>query len=442
MRKEIDYLILGSGISGLSVAYHLKTRKIGSFLVIDKNLPGGLLTSITDKEFTFDVGGGHVLHTRNQYYEDFVLNMLGSNILRHKRKAYFTFEGGLYPYPFQVYFYKIPNISIVNECIKGLVIAINNVSHSKPRNFEEWIYHFLGKGIAKYFMVPYNKKLWHYPLDQISLEWVDKYIPKVDPSELLKKVANLPKDENEEYGYNVYFYYPKIGGIQALISAIIEKLNLADVLLLKTKLVKIDLIERYVLLGDGTRIFFKYLINTIPLNELIDLIKQVPENLRILKRNLKWVSILTINLGIRGQLNSDAHWIYIPEESIPFHRVVIQSNLSPYTVPDEQYYSLIIERSFKPEERVKANIDEYLLYLRKIKLLDRDSKIIVVKVNKIKYAYPIYNFERAHTVKELLPFLEKHNVFSIGRFGAWEYSSIEDCFIQSKELIGKILTVS
>jgi len=440
LQKETDYLILGAGISGLSVAYHLKEHNINSFIVIDKSTPGGLCSSISIKGFTFDIGGGHVLHIRNQYYENFIFKTIGNNVLHHKRKAYFAFEGNFYPFPFQIYFYKIPNKFVVNQCIQGLINVINELMSNKPRNFKEWIYNHLGEGIAKYFMVPYNMKLWRYPLEQISLEWVDKYVPKINPSDLLKKINNLREDGVDQYGYNVYFYYPKVGGIKALILAIINRLNLMDAFFIKAKPIKIDLTEKYVLLDNGTRIFFKNLINTIPLNELMDLIRQVPESLRVLKRNLKWVSLLTINLGVKGRLETDAHWIYVPEETIPFHRVVIQSNLSPHIVPNESYYSLIIERTYKPHESIKVNIDEYLLYLHKMKLLDYNSRVEIIKINRIKYAYPIYNLERAHTVKELLSFLKKHNVFSIGRFGSWEYLSMEDCFIQSKKLVHMILS--
>jgi hypothetical protein len=36
--------------------------------------------------------------------------------------------------------------------------------------------------------------------------------------------------------------------------------------------------------------------------------------------------------------------------------------------------------------------------------------------------------------KIVLDFLKRHGIYSCGRFGSWEYLSMEDCFIQAKNI--------
>src|SRR5690606_32166195 len=39
---------------------------------------------------------------------------------------------------------------------------------AEPKNFEEFIYQVWGAGIAKHFAIPYNRKIWAVPLDQME----------------------------------------------------------------------------------------------------------------------------------------------------------------------------------------------------------------------------------------------------------------------------------
>ena len=59
---HVKTLILGGGITGLSVAYHLEQKGHTDYLVLEKeNEPGGLCRSIYKNGFTFDYAG-HLLH--------------------------------------------------------------------------------------------------------------------------------------------------------------------------------------------------------------------------------------------------------------------------------------------------------------------------------------------------------------------------------------------
>ena len=47
-------------------------------------------------------------------------------------------------------------------------------------------------------------------------------------------------------------------------------------------------------------------------------------------------------------------------------------------------------------------------------------------------AYVVYDKHRRWFVPRAHVFLERHNIVSIGRYGAWEYSSMEDALLAGK----------
>jgi protoporphyrinogen oxidase len=432
---ECDNLIIGAGISGLSVAYYL--RKLGKeYLIIEQGEPGGLCRTITHNGFFFDLTG-HVIHFRDEDYKNFIENILKDNLLCLKRKAIFFFRGHYAPYPFQIYFYKIPIKEIADECIAGLR-DLDRLTHKKaPNNFKEWIVANFGAGISKYFMIPYNEKLWCFPLEQISLEWVKKYIPKLDTSYLLKIIENKNSDQLE-VGYNTYFFYPKEGGIGTIPKSIVAKIG--DNMLTKTRLVSVNLGRKEANLSNDIRIKWKRIISTIPLPDFINIIEDCPQIIKYHASNLRYTSLISINLGIKGKVETDGHWIYFPEHEVPFHRVIIQSNLSPNVSPDSTY-SLIIEKSVPPIQNIniQAVYQQIINYLLKIPLLKEKGDIIVSKMSIIKYAYPVYDVHHYSKREMILSFLEKHKIYSVGRFGSWEYMSMEDCFIQAKKVVFKVI---
>ena len=437
---DVDNLIVGAGISGISAAYHL--QKLGqSYLIVDKTKPGGLCNTIASERFLFDTSG-HVIHCHTKYFQDFVKRTIGANLLHLNRKAYFAFREYLLPYPFQVYFYRIPDTRVVDECIQGLEQTIKSASGRSPRNFEEWIVTSFGEGISKNFLLPYNKKVWRFPLRRISLDWVNRYVPKPQVDEIIK-LAKEPQSvaRAQEYGYNASFFYPKFGGIRAFVDAITAKMgNQFASSFIESPLQKIDLDRKSVVLRNGIDIKWNHLISTIPLPILVHLLKVVPNSIRFCGKSLKSTSLVSVNIGVRQNLATDAHWIYFPESDIPFHRVVIQSNLSPYVSPDSTT-SLIVEKSLRFGEYMDLEnaLNQTIATLIRKKLISRRSDVLKMRVNFIKYAYPIYDTDFYKKKHVLLEFLREHEAFSIGRFGCWEYLSMEDCFLQGCAVATKIV---
>ena len=92
----------------------------------------------------------------------------------------------------------------------------------KPRNFEEFIYKVWGAGIAKHFAVPYNRKIWAVPLDQMETSWLGGRVPLPDLGEMIEGALS-PKPK--PMGPNARFGYPLRGGFQALMDGFLPHLR-------------------------------------------------------------------------------------------------------------------------------------------------------------------------------------------------------------------------
>jgi UDP-galactopyranose mutase len=64
--------------------------------------------------------------------------------------------------------------------------------------------------------------------------------------------------------------------------------------------------------------------------------------------------------------------------------------------------------------------------LQKLGLIQKQTDIILAVRNYLDHAYPIHDLGRQPRVTSLLHYLKSRNVWSIGRFGSWRYSSIDD----------------
>ncbi|MDX1778547.1 MAG: hypothetical protein R3339_06680 [Thermodesulfobacteriota bacterium] len=60
------------------------------------------------------------------------------------------------------------------------------------------------------------------------------------------------------------------------------------------------------------------------------------------------------------------------------------------------------------------------------------DEIVVEDAVDIPYAYVVYDNQRRKILPELISYLKKHDIFTIGRYGSWEYMSMEDTLLQGK----------
>lgn len=431
VKKRI--VILGAGLAGLSVAWHL--QKKGSDCLIFEKEPeaGGLCRSKNIGGFTFDYDG-HLLHFRHRYTFNLVKRLLRDNLLEHQRSAWIYSHARLTRYPFQANLYGLPS-AIIKECLLDFIQSFNNGKFKKEKNlrFSDWINYNFGKGIAKHFMIPYNNKFWTVSPKELTCEWLDGFIPV--PS-LTQTIEGTIEESQRQFGYNARFWYPKRGGINELPLALASEMRN---IYTDCKIEEIDLARKEIKMTSGNKEKFAHLISTIALPELPYIIKGLPQHIGFLFKKLRWNSIFNLNLGIEKKDHSKKHWIYFPEKEPCFFRVGFFHNFSSFLSPAGKG-SLYVEVSYsenKPLDKsgIVSRIKEDL---KKVKILTPGSRICAQDINDIKYGYPIYdkNYRRAR--EEILAYLRQNNIISCGRYGSWQYMSMEDVVLQGKKIAESI----
>ena len=426
---KIDVLILGGGLAGLSAAYHLGLRGVRSRLVVEaKEKVSGTAGSVTTRGFTFDYTG-HLLHLHDPYGKSLILDLLKENVASHERKAWIYSSGAYTRYPFQANTKGLPPDAVA-ECLAGFLETVHRPRPLRPNaDFLSWCRATFGDGITRRFMRPYNEKLWRTPLNKLTTEWQGRFVPKPSPSEV---IYGALADQNKLFGYNASFRYPVKGGIQALPDALAERLE-PGVVRLESPVVAVDLREKVAEVKGLGQVHFDRLVNTLPLNVFLDLAAPLPSDVKAARKNLRWNTVWNLNVGIDRTAPADKHWIYYPEKKYPFYRVGYSSNFSANLAP-EGHAALYLEAARPGGARVdRDKLEEAMIKgLREAGLLRRSDEISAKIWMPVPVGYVVYDRARTPAVTTIFRHLNLLGVESIGRYGGWKYSFMEETIIDGK----------
>ena len=423
----MNNIIIGAGLAGLAAAY--ANEKNSHIILESQNEVGGLARSIRQKGFTFDYSI-HMLHIRKKEVLEIIKKILPHELQEHPRKAGILIENFIVPYPFQNNLFHIKNEQIKKECVDGIVKASKNFkSNYKPINFEDWIMHSQGSGISKYFMKPYNEKCYGVSLDKLNLDWLGRFVPQPDLNTIIEG-SKIDKSK-ENVGYNYKFYYSKSGGIDWLPKAFSKHINNIK---LSEKVEKIDLIKKY-LITNKRKYQYNKIVSTIPIKKLIQKIINVPNHIIEASEKLICNSVSTVLLGIDRANISDLQWLYIPDKKILPYRISFPMNYSSKMAPPGTSsvcceFSYFGVRKMSNEELIGRTIDD----LVKVNILNSKDKIIFQKVVDLKNAYVIFDRNRKNNLDIIKKYLNENGISTIGRFGNWEYSSMEDAIFQGLKI--------
>ncbi len=427
MRKVV---VIGGGLAGLSAGYHL--REYDPVVFEKETAIGGLCRSFSQDGFTFDCTG-HLIHLKNAYTKELIASLLPNAFNSHERLAAIYSKSTVTPYPFQANTYGLPP-EVVKECVIGFVESMLAPTNGGARNFHDWVLQTFGSGIAKHFMLPYNEKFWKEDLHTITSDWVSWSIPKPSLEEVVNGALGLT---NKGMGYNPRFIYPKRGGIDCLPRALAKPIRRVH---MSETVESIDPKKKVIRVSSGREEPYDFLITTLPLPLLFRMLKDTKDSLNQDAAGLRAVSVLNINLGINRPEISDQHWIYFPENRFVFSRVGFPMNFSTAVAP-EGSSSMYIEITHPQEESwdVDKATEQSIEDLRTCGILHPEDRILTRHVIDIRHAYVIFDEHRQKCLQGLIDYLESRNIFTAGRYGRWEYYSMEDSILSGKTAAERVL---
>jgi len=425
-------IIIGAGLTGLSAAYHLEQSGYTNFKIYEKeSSPGGLCRSVQQDGFTFDYTG-HLLHISDPDFEKVINLYINKNNLNSIQRRSFIYSYDTYThYPFQTNLFGLPT-QVIENCILEFIKRPKKLT---SKSFYSWVLYKFGQGFAKNFFIPYQTKIFDYDIRKLSASWTGRFVPATS----LEKIINgALAPQIQAIGYNSSFFYPKIGGIYNWVEKFGNQV--------KTKIetnhaVKhIDFKNKLVYFENGNFEKYNYLINTMPLNNLIKMsLEPSNQNLKASGHKLVCNSVINFNLGINRPNLSDKHWIYFPEKKYPFYRLGFYHNFSQHVTPPN-CSSVYGEFAYvnKTKTQIHALLNNSLSATKKL-LNFTDQEILTQKIINISHAYVIYNFWREKNLAKIHKVLNTNAVYSCGRYGEWKYSSMQEAFLDGKKVASNIL---
>ena len=252
-------IIAGAGLAGLSTAFHLGARE---YRIVEKDdRPGGLCRTETRGDYQFD-RGGHLLHFRDDSIKSFVHDLLGDNRQEFQSNAAVFSKNVLTDYPFQANLHGLP-LEVVRDCLVGFVEAMLAAEKGaeKPEDYEGWIEHVFGRGIAEHFMLPFNRKFWQVDLKEVLVGDLAWSIPRPRLVDVVEGALGISK---ARLGYNVRFDYPKTGGIETLPKKLASEVNPVET---NVKVEKVIAGQNRCVLSTGEEIKYGSLVSSMPLPE-------------------------------------------------------------------------------------------------------------------------------------------------------------------------------
>ena len=381
--KKVKYLILGAGPAGLTFANMLRVRGETSFLVLEKEAKaGGLCRSVTVDGSPFDIGGGHFLDVRRPKVNEFLFQFMPEDEwLLFDRDSRIEVANQTVGHPFEANIWQLDLDSQV-AILESIAKAGCNNGQPMPEKFKEWITWKLGDKIAKMYMLPYNEKMFSDELDELGTYWLEK-LPNVSFGDTLRSCLTH-KAYGQQPGH-ASFYYPKEYGYGEVWLRMAEAIS--NNIIYQAEVVTLDCNRRSVTTRNGDTFMAEHMITTIPwtcFESIVGIEEEVVKSIGKLKFSAIETRYVSKNLDTKAQ------WIYVPEESLPYHRILVRHNFCQKS------------RGYWLETR-KERLDMY------------ENKAEYAYMND--YAYPLNTIGKPEIMKKLLASCKERQIYGLGRWG-------------------------
>jgi UDP-galactopyranose mutase len=414
-------VIVGAGPAGLGAALALGRDA----LVLERShAPGGLAATIHFAGAVFDVGG-HSFHTPHPEVRDLVFGAL--EMYEQARDARCWCAGRLIDYPFQAHFDQLDDPAIVDTCRRGLEAARPDAGAD---DFESSLRDRFGNGIADYFLLPYNRKLWGGDLSRLAVDWTaERIAAPAGSDERFAESGGRRRPLRE----NTMVAYPACGGFERIFHALAERVpNIA----FDQRVSAIDPIDRSLTTAGGTRVSWDRLVSTLPLPDLVARLTTRPAWMSEEAARLEALGLALVLVVVDRPIGTPVQRVYCADAGGPAHKYVLNHNSSP-SLRALPRHGVLAEVSLgRAPDDVEARVVRALVQMR---LLQSEGDVHATRVIRLRRAYPVPTRDRSAIVGRITEWLDAHGIHSIGRFGEWAYINADEALHRGLALGERVL---
>ncbi len=429
-----NVILLGAGMAGYGAARKLKKANVKTDLFEKESYYGGHCASfIFDNKWIFD-DGPHISFSKNQGVRDIFAANINNDYCEFETKVDNYWKGKWIKHPAQVNLYSLSpelNTRILQE-----MIEVKTRTSGPIHNYKEWLYASYGKTFAENFPIKYTRKFHTTDAENMSTDWLG---PRLYQPDLDEVIYGMLSPATRDVHYVKEFRYPNMGGYVSFMNGIKDTTDIHY----NHELVGISLKRKELRFSNNRQVKYNYCFSSLPLNHIIELMDDAPEDIKSAAQKLAWTQCVVVNFGVNRSEISQCHWRYVYDEDLYTTRFSFPGMFGPNNAPSgcstiqaEIYFSnkyKPLDR--KPEEFIPIVKDELL----KCEILKENDKILFQKAWLSPYAQIIFDHERKDNVELLHDFLINHKIYFGGRYADWNYAWSDESFLSGEEVAKKII---
>ncbi len=433
VKNKADFIIIGAGVSGLTLAYEL-LKKGKTVSIFEKNsIPGGLARTEIIDGIGFDCGP-HLYHSNNDDIKKYWMELLGDKILTPQLYGANFKNDKIYEYPLSE---EIINKQFTKDEVKLIKRQLKERDLNKislAKNYYEYVKILSGDFLSDLFFSKYPKKLWGIDPKKLSAKFAPRRV------EIRKKSLPFHSGKNKWAGVLKggcgtlsYELEKKIISLGGSINYDVEfsKVSFSNINQNNNIIGKIFINDNSFIDSTSSTI-----ISTIPITTLGEILGFKTD---LWYRSIKIVSILVDRLI---SLPNNYDWLYFDSSDLVFHRVTNQNSFSDLSIPKKSTI-LSCEVAYTNGDEI-SKIDEDILInkvLNNLFTLNLLSKNDIIKTHVIDagFVYPGIEIGYEEKLNKLTSKLDSIlNLYRHGALAEFEYSDLQILTAKSIDLANEL----
>jgi protoporphyrinogen oxidase len=496
-KRQRFAVIAGAGPAGLTAALELLRRSDIAPIVIEADTQvGGISKTINYRGNRMDLGGhrffsksdwvmrwwqdilpvaeGHIqplsamriqYQGRSHDLTPAALAPASSDavMLVRQRRSRIFYRRRFFDYPLTLAPSTIKNLGLVETFKIGLSYGYAQFNSRSPEvTLEDFFINRFGTHLYRTFFRDYTEKVWGVPCAEISAKWGAQRIKGLSVTKAIAHALTSPfrissdaAQKATETSLIERFLYPKFGPgqmweevsrrVTSLGGAIHLRQRVVAIERASDKVISVDVLDETA--GAVRRIPCDCFLSTMPVQDLIAMLKPDDTHLTQIAADLPYRSFMTVGLllrGMRGGPTPSDNWVYIQEPDVRIGRLQIFNNWSPALVADPRTVWLGLEYFCDQGDDLWAMQDGQFLdfaigELENIGLIERKDVIDGTLV-RVPRAYPAY-FGAYNQFSKLRSYLDRFsNLYPIGRNGMHQYNNQDHSMLTANAAVNSITT--
>ncbi len=440
-------IVLGAGITGLTVAWELAKVRGGDVVVLEKEpTVGGLASTHRVNGYAFDVGS-HRLH--DSYAPEvarLVDELCGPDLLRRERRGLLFLQDRSLRYPPSPF--DIMAAFSLGDFVRFtadlcFAKAAKLLRRGEPEDFEAYTVARVGRSLYERFYKPYAEKLYGRPPSTIAKDPAVSRVRKFSAGSFLRDVRKRLRREKS------YYLYP-VGGVGQLAAEALRRFQATG-----GRLVHVQRIHEVRPDSDGVIQEIAYtradgvaetaaaaeVIATVPLDVLHQLVMPVPDAPPRPAFDLSWRGLRLLYLVTPDKVPSPHETFYFPDASVPFGRVSELNRYSPQLNPAAGQAVLTVEFPCSCGDSYWEMPDAELAALtvrelRRFGILRAEGQGAAECFSrKVKNVYPVYDLGWKERFEKVYGRLHAvRNLYLVGRGALFLHCNIDHCILMALKL--------